>query len=180
MPLRENDLANTVLKKISIDEFEPKTGTTENVSVRRNRRQTSNVFANYSAIFNRCCRRDVDMDTAKAMRNFANAGFKSNIRKGIASKDEGRIPALLPLPDCYSTGPVAVESEKSYLAAKIMNDLRAHQVDSNTGDVRREAVPLFHRVSMDEGETYSDLVGRPFHFMDPRRKHKPLVTGGYS
>jgi len=119
-------------------------------------------------------------NTAKAMRNFANAGFKSNIRKGIASKDEGRIPALLPLPDCYSTGPVAVESEKSYLAAKIMNDLRAHQVDSNTGDVRREAVPLFHRVSMDEGETYSDLVGRPFHFMDPRRKHKPLVTGGYS
>ena len=33
MPLRENDLANTVLKKISIDEFEPKTGTSENVLV---------------------------------------------------------------------------------------------------------------------------------------------------
>ena len=33
MPLRENDLANTVLKKISVDEFEPKTGTTENVLV---------------------------------------------------------------------------------------------------------------------------------------------------
>ena len=26
MPLRERDLENTVLKKISIDEFEPKTG----------------------------------------------------------------------------------------------------------------------------------------------------------
>jgi hypothetical protein len=33
MPLRENDLANTVLKKISVDEFEPKTGTSENVLV---------------------------------------------------------------------------------------------------------------------------------------------------
>ncbi|GMH52480.1 hypothetical protein TL16_g01239 [Triparma laevis f. inornata] len=119
-------------------------------------------------------------NTAKAVRNFTNAGFKSNIRKGLASKDEGRIPALLPLPDCYSTGPVAVESEKSYLAAKIMNDLRARQVDSNTGDFKREAVPLFHRVSMDEGETYSDLVGRPFHFMDPNRTHKPMITGGYS
>lgn len=33
MALRENDLANTVLKKISVDEFEPKTGTSENVLV---------------------------------------------------------------------------------------------------------------------------------------------------
>lgn len=33
MPLKENDLINTVLKKISVDEFEPKTGTSENVLV---------------------------------------------------------------------------------------------------------------------------------------------------
>ena len=58
-----------------------------------------------------------------------------------------------------------------------MNDLRASQVDSNTGAVRREAVPLFHRVSMDEGETYSDVLGRPFHYIDPQRTHKPMTTG---
>ena len=33
MALRENDLQNTVLKKISVDEFEPKTGTSEDVLV---------------------------------------------------------------------------------------------------------------------------------------------------
>ncbi len=33
MALKENDLINTVLKKISVDEFEPKTGTSENVLV---------------------------------------------------------------------------------------------------------------------------------------------------
>ena len=33
MPLRENDLKNTVLKQISVDEFEPKTGTSEGVLV---------------------------------------------------------------------------------------------------------------------------------------------------
>ena len=33
MTLREGDLQNTVLKKISIDEFEPKTGKSENVMV---------------------------------------------------------------------------------------------------------------------------------------------------
>ena len=115
-------------------------------------------------------------NTKKAVTNFKNAGFKSNIRKGIAEKDHGRIPALLPLPDCYSTGPVQEESEKSYLGAKIMNDLRAAQVDDNTGGIRREAVPLFHRVSMDEGETYSDILGRPFHYIDPNRTHKPKLT----
>lgn len=112
----------------------------------------------------------------RASAHFSAAGFKSNIRKG-ETEDEGRMPALLPLPDCYATGPVATEAEKSYLAAKIMNDLRAKQVDSNTGSVKREAVPLYHRVSMDVGETYSAIVGRPFHFIDPKRKHKPATTG---
>ena len=61
------------------------------------------------------------------------------------------------------------ESEKSYLAAKIMDDLRSKQVDGNTGGVVKKAVPLFHRVSMDVGETYCDLVGRPFYYIDPRK-----------
>ena len=33
MALRENDLVNTVLKNISIDEFEPKTGDSKDVMV---------------------------------------------------------------------------------------------------------------------------------------------------
>lgn len=90
------------------------------------------------------------------------------IRRGV-TEDHGIIPALLPLPDCYATGPVNQEAEKSYLAAKIMDDLRAKQVDGNTGGVVKEAVPLFHRVTMDEGETYSALVGRPFYYIDPRK-----------
>ena len=118
----------------------------------------------------------VSASVKHASTHFTNAGYKQNIRKGDA-QDEGRMPALLPVPDCYSTGPVATEAEKSYLAAKIMNDLRAKQVDSNTGSVKREAVPLYHRVSMDVGETYSSLVGRPFHFIDPKRTHKPTTTG---
>jgi len=33
MPLREGDLIDTVLKKISVDEFEPKTGKEKDVAV---------------------------------------------------------------------------------------------------------------------------------------------------
>jgi hypothetical protein len=103
-----------------------------------------------------------------AARNFVNAGFKNNIRKGV-ELDKGDMPALFPLPACYSTGPVDNEKEKSYLDAKILNELRAKQLN---GGSAQDAVPLYHRVSMDEGETYSDLLGRPFYFFDERKQGK--------
>jgi hypothetical protein len=108
------------------------------------------------------------IQTKEAKKNFKNANLGRGIRRGV-TEDSGIIPALLPLPDCYATGPVNQEAEKSYLATKIMNDLRARQVDGNTGGVKKQAVPLFHRVSMDVGQTYSDLVGRPFYFIDPNK-----------
>jgi len=108
------------------------------------------------------------VQTKEAKKNFRAAGLGGGIRVG-ETEDSGVIPALLPLPDCYATGPVNQEAEKSYLAGKIMADLRTKQVDEN-GMVKREAVPLFHRISMDEGETYSDLVGRPFYYIDPRKQ----------
>ena len=103
----------------------------------------------------------------RTMQQFKNAGWEKNIRTGNAEKDVGHVPALLTIPDCYQTtnNGGADEVEKSYLASKIMSDLRTKQVDKNTGALRRDAVPLLHRVSMEEGETYSDLVGRPFYFM---------------
>ena len=118
-------------------------------------------------------------NSKRIVNNFKNAGWESNIRTGNSEKDHGQIPALLTLPDCYETGKRAGgatgndkgdgergggEMEKSYLASKIMQDLRNLQVDKNTGALKRDAVPLYHRVSMDEGETYSDLVGRPFYY----------------
>ena len=113
----------------------------------------------------------------RVINHFKNAGWGSNIRTGNSETDLGHIPALLTIPDCYETGKKegrnsnnksgdrgGGEMEKSYLAAKIMQDLRNKQVDKNTGALKRDAMPLYHRVSMDEGETYSDLVGRPFYY----------------
>ena len=98
---------------------------------------------------------------SQSTQNFINGGFKSNIRRGSVS-DNGQVPALLPLPDCYSTGPVARENEKSHLAESIMSKLRSMQINKNTGNVLHTAVPLYYRVSMGEQGGYCDILGRPF------------------
>jgi hypothetical protein len=106
----------------------------------------------------------------RIVRNFKAAGHADSIRQGKPD-DIDKLPALLPLPQCYATGPVTGENEKSYLAEKIMRNLRtSHNAEGN--DSKDAVVSLFHRVSVDEGETYSDILNRPFFFIDPRKSDK--------
>ncbi|CAM9321148.1 unnamed protein product [Ectocarpus sp. 13 AM-2016] len=99
---------------------------------------------------------------SERLRTFSLAGHP--LRRGV-EHDTTAVPALIPIPEGFGH---ANGQHKSVVAGRIIEALRASQVDAITGRQKRIAVPLWHRATDDMDSSgagsvlYSDLIGHTY------------------
>ncbi|CAM9478307.1 unnamed protein product [Ectocarpus sp. 8 AP-2014] len=107
---------------------------------------------------------------SERLRTFSLAGHP--LRRGV-EHDTTAVPALIPIPEGFGH---ANGQHKSFVAGRIIEALRASQVDAITGRQKRIAVPLWHRATDDMDSSgagsvlYSDLIGHTYSVLvGPKR-----------
>ncbi|CAM9631668.1 unnamed protein product [Ectocarpus fasciculatus] len=107
---------------------------------------------------------------SERLRTFSLAGHP--LRRGV-EHDTTAVPALIPIPEGFGH---ANGQHKSFVAGRIIEALRASQVDAITGRQKRIAVPLWHRATDDIDSSgagsvlYSDLIGHTYSVLvGPKR-----------
>ncbi|CAM9209134.1 unnamed protein product [Ectocarpus sp. 4 AP-2014] len=107
---------------------------------------------------------------SERLRTFSLAGHP--LRRGV-EHDTTAVPALISIPEGFGH---ANGQHKSFVAGRIIEALRASQVDAITGRQKRIAVPLWHRATDDMDSSgagsvlYSDLIGHTYSVLvGPKR-----------